>query len=70
MNAAWRSIVVAALALAAAGCTANQLYFTGQSWQRNTCNQIAENGERERCLGQTETPYETYARQAADAKQQ
>ena len=57
-----------AAALAASGCTSQQAYYSGQAWQRNECNKIAEDGERERCMSRTNTPYEDYKRQTEDGR--
>jgi hypothetical protein len=43
------------------GCTARQLYDTGQSYRRNQCLYLADQGERETCLSKTITPYEEYS---------
>jgi hypothetical protein len=40
----------------------------GQTWQRNACNQLVEQMERERCLGNTTMPYDDYRRQVEPKK--
>lgn len=45
-------------------CTTQQLYNTGQAWQRNECNRIMDQQERSRCLSSTSTSYEAYKRQS------
>jgi hypothetical protein len=59
------ALVCAALAalLAGTGCTSQQVYQTGQEWQKNQCNELPDNAERERCLNGTNTRYEDYKRQ-------
>jgi hypothetical protein len=49
-----------ALALTAAGCSTRQAYYAGQSWQRNECNRIVDNVERNRCLGRASMSYDEY----------
>ncbi len=51
----------------ASGCTAQQLHSTGQSWQRNECTRMLDQWERERCLSNANTPYETYKKQSGAA---
>lgn len=56
--------IAAAIGLAISGCTAQQLYSTGQSWQRNECYRMLDQLERERCLSSVNMPYETYKKQS------
>ncbi|MBX3640094.1 MAG: hypothetical protein KF888_06205 [Nitrosomonas sp.] len=48
---------------AGTGCTARHLYTTGQAWQQNACGRMVDRQDRERCLANANTPYETYSRQ-------
>jgi len=57
------AIATAALAVAT-GCTTQQLYSTGQSWQRNQCTRLMDQQERERCLANASASYETYKKQS------
>ena len=57
------AIATAALAVAT-GCTTQQLYSTGQSWQRNQCTRLVDQQERERCLANAGASYETYKKQS------
>jgi hypothetical protein len=41
-------------------CTSEQIYATGQNWQRNECSKLADSQERERCISQTRTSFDTY----------
>ncbi|MBX3615919.1 hypothetical protein [Nitrosomonas sp.] len=59
--------IAAAIGLTVSGCTAQQLYSTSQSWQRTQCTQMLDQLERERCLSNTSTPYETYKKQSEPA---
>ncbi|MDP1549520.1 MAG: hypothetical protein Q8L97_05090 [Nitrosomonas sp.] len=60
------SIIGGAMAalLAGTGCTTQQLYNTGQAWQRNECGRIMDQQERSRCLSSTSTSYEAYQKQS------
>ena len=56
------AVAVLAFAFAATGCTAQQAYHAGQSWQRNQCDRIVDNVERNRCLDRSRTSYDEYRR--------
>ena len=59
----------AAILLVASGCTWQQLgYFAGQQWQRNACNRLVEQTERDRCLSNANMSYEDYRRQTEGSK--
>lgn len=47
------------------GCTSQQLYATGQSYQRNQCLHLADYGDRDRCLGNAEASYDEYKRKVS-----
>lgn len=62
--------IAVATVLAAAGCSTQQLYrtlyATGDSWQRNQCEQITDGGgARSRCLTRPDTSYDAYGQQAS-----
>lgn len=60
------SMLAAALAVVSAitsGCSTQQLYGTGQAWQRNECQRSVDQDERERCLKNANTSYESYQKQ-------
>lgn len=50
------------------GCSSQQIYNSGQAWQRNECNKIIDGQERSRCLANSNTSYEDYKRQTQEAK--
>ena len=51
------------------GCSAEQIYDTGQAWQQNQCNQkMVNESDRERCLSKTNMPYEDYKQQTEGKK--
>jgi hypothetical protein len=51
----------------AAGCSSQQAYGTGQAWQRNECQKIADAQRRSRCLESANQSYEDYQREAEAA---
>jgi hypothetical protein len=54
-----------------AGCTAQQLYASGQSWQRNQCFRLVDSIQRHQCLASTWMPYDQYKRELhADAERE
>jgi len=55
--------IVMATLIFGVGCTARQLYTTGQAWQQHECGRMIDQQDRERCLVNANTPYETYTRQ-------
>jgi len=61
-------IVVGALPVAGAGCSWQQAYSAAQEWQRNQCNRLTEQTERDRCLNNTKMSYEDYRRQTEGSK--
>ena len=60
----------AATLLAITGCTWQQAYSAGQTWQRNACNKLVEQVERERCLGNATMSYDDYRRRAEGTKKE
>ena len=54
---------------ATAGCTTQQGYQSAQGWQRNQCNKMVDQRDREQCLSKTTTSYEDYKREATKAKE-
>jgi hypothetical protein len=53
----------AAILSVASACTWQQAYSGGQTWQRNACNRLVEQTERDRCLRNADLPYKEYRRQ-------
>ncbi|MCG7757496.1 MAG: hypothetical protein LZF63_12660 [Nitrosomonas sp.] len=70
MNPRILAIAAAAAVVTVTGCTAQQLYSTGQSWQRNECSKIMDQQERARCLSSTSASYEAYKKQSDIAGKQ
>ena len=62
------TVAAAAMLLGASGCTWQHAYSAVQGWQRNECNRLVEQTERERCLGKANMSYEEYRRQTEGAK--
>jgi hypothetical protein len=56
-------VAAAAMLSVASGCTWQQAYSAGQQWQRNACNRLVEQTERERCLSNANMSYADYRRQ-------
>jgi len=52
----------------AAGCSWQQAYYGGQGWQRNMCNKLVDQTERERCLSNANMTYEDYRRQTEGSR--
>ena len=46
-----------------AGCAGEQMFATGQAWQRNQCQQMPDDAQRARCLERADTRYEDYRRE-------
>jgi hypothetical protein len=55
-------------ALANTSCSMQQTYSSGQEFQRNVCNQIADFQERQRCLERLRDDYDTYQRRSEEIK--
>lgn len=56
--------ILAGLALSVSGgCTAQQLYATGQSYQRNQCAHLPDQTEREKCQRDANLGYDDYQRE-------
>lgn len=51
-----------------AGCSSQQLYATGQGWQKQECQKILEREQRMRCEKSAATSFERYQAEAASAK--
>jgi hypothetical protein len=66
----WRRglAIGAAVLTVASGCSWQQGYLAAQEWQRNQCNRLIEQSERERCLSNTKMSYEDYRRQTEASK--
>ena len=56
--------IVAATLTVTSGCATQQLYSTGQAWQRNQCTRLVDQQERERCMANAGASYETYKKQS------
>ncbi len=62
--------IAAACLLAAAlpACTSQELYQTGQGWQRQECQKLLDRDERARCEKSTALSYEKYRAEVEAAK--
>jgi len=71
MNLTRVAICMAILvSLTATGCTSEQVYYTGQAWQRNECVKNVDRNEYDRCMNATNTTYEDYRRHTNDSQRQ
>ena len=61
-------MATAAILFVASGCTWQQAYFAGQQWQRNACNRLIEQTERDLCLSNANMSYDDYRRRTDGAK--
>ena len=68
MKAPLFMMLAAATAVALAGCSSQQLYATGQGWQKQECQKILEREQRTRCEQSAAASYERYQAEAAAAK--
>jgi len=50
------------------GCSSQQLYTIGQSWQRNNCNRLVDEHERTRCAANADVPYAIFKRETDESK--
>jgi hypothetical protein len=60
--------LVGLAALALVGCSSQQLYATGQQWQRNECRKLVDHDERMRCEQSVVIPFDRYQAQADGLK--
>jgi len=56
------------ISIAATGCSSwrQVVYYSGQQWQRNECNKIADQNERQQCMKRTDMSFGEYRRQTED----
>lgn len=57
------TITAAFIALLLTACSSQQLYTTGQNYQRNQCQQLPNQSDRERCLERAGGSYDGYQRE-------
>jgi len=60
-----RFVFSVALLSLCSGCGSQQLYDTGQAYQRNQCLNMPDQAERERCLSRTDRRFDDYRRDNA-----
>ena len=60
------TLITAALLLA--GCSTQLAYNAAQGWQRQECQKMLDQQQRQRCLDSNATSYEDYRRQVEAAK--
>jgi len=64
----WISAIGIAALVTVSGCLWRQVFYAAQGWQRNKCERLPEQADRERCLSNSSVTYEEYHRQAAGEK--
>ena len=62
------ALAITAILLNLTACSGQQIYGTGQAWQRNQCFKISDAQERSRCLEAADTPYYEYRRDTGVAE--
>ncbi len=55
---------------AVSGCSLQQVYSSAQGWQRNQCNRLVDQTERERCVANASLSYDDYQRKTEGAKKE
>jgi hypothetical protein len=50
------------------GCSSQELYQTGQGWQKQECKKLQDRDERSRCEKSAATSYERYQAEVEAAK--
>ena len=55
---------------AVSGCSWQQAYSSAQGWQRNQCNRVVDQTERERCLSNTSMSYDEYRSRSEGTKKE
>ena len=60
--------VVLAFTFIAQACTSQQLYGSGQAWQRQECNKINDSQQRAKCMESAAKSHDEYQKEAAAAK--
>lgn len=52
-----------------AGCSAQQMFATGQAYQQNQCLRILDKLQRDYCMSQISIGYEEYKRETIEISQ-
>jgi len=63
-----RSILASILLLMLSACSWQQLYYTAQTWQKNACERLVDQYERERCPANANMSYDRYKAQTEPAQ--
>jgi hypothetical protein len=61
--------LAAILSGALPGCSSQQMYASGQGYQRNQCERLPDMGERQRCLEKANVSYEQYKKETKAGEQ-
>jgi len=65
-----RLTAVVILITVVCACTWQQAYSSAQGWQRNQCNRLIEQAERERCLASVSMTYDEYRSRSEGANKE
>ena len=63
-----KNLPILTLMLCLAGCSSQQLYATGQGWQKQECQKVLDREQRTRCEQSAATSYARYQAESAAAK--
>jgi len=55
-------------ALLLTACSSQQIYDSGQAWQRNECQKLGDKAERDRCLASNQDSFETYRKKSESTR--
>ncbi len=56
------------VAVLVGACSSQQIYDSGQAWQRNECQKLNDKAERDHCLASNKDTYETYRKKSESSK--
>jgi hypothetical protein len=62
--------IAAATLSVVSGCTWQQGYASAQGWKRNACYRVPDQTERDRCLSNTNMPYDEYRSRGEGTKKE
>jgi hypothetical protein len=63
-----RLTALAVIVTAMPGCSWQVAYSSAQGWQRNQCNRLVDQTERERCAASASMPYDEFRSRSEGTK--
>jgi len=57
------AVLLFALGAVLSGCSSQQMYASGQAYQRQQCQRMPDASDRERCLSDSNVSYDDYQRE-------